>query len=150
MRNLTKEEVKNIIESFYNSLKSLNLDSFVDKVCHSSTDFGNSSYLYIGPYKVRVSDHSVKDRRVLTELHLSDFNFNEVLEVIEKYFFPERFEQIETYEFGDVHERKESSLSALYFDYKIISGSERLSKKGEKLVSVQIKNKKVVSFKRIS
>lgn len=70
-------------------------------VSHSSTANGNSSYITIGDcwnpiFKVRVSDHSVTNSsRILEEFHANTASAQvEAMQIIERYFFPERYETV--------------------------------------------------------
>lgn len=121
----------------------------------SSTDFGNSSYLITGDLgneelKVRTSDHSVgSPRRILNEIHLKTDNFEEVVEEVERFYYPERYNKIETLEWGKPLEIKKSALKNEKSDFEIIIDIKRISKRGDVISEIRRRNiKKTIYIKR--
>lgn len=144
--NLTYTDPKEIVSRFTTELDKLGLEY---SVAHSTTDFGNSSYIYVGKFKIRASDHSTGIGRMLSEEPLFDLTFKQILEDVERHFFPERFEQVFEMKFGHPHFKTESQLLALPYEYEIVDPSQSfVSSKGNLMHYVHVKNDKITYFVR--
>jgi len=136
-------------ETIIKLAKKLDELSITDySINHSSTDFGCSSYLYVSTLKIRASDHSTGNQRILSEVPLCDFNFNEVVFLIERFVFPERFEKTVFLDFGDVREIKKSKIETLPWEYKINKDVTRISKRGHEMSLIQCRNVEKTKYNR--
>lgn len=140
--------IKQTIEMFAKEVESV-VGNVEMRISHSQTDFGQSSYLYVGPFKVRCSDHSTGIHRIMSELNLCELTKQSILETIERYFFPERFKKVVTVEFGDAHEASQNKINGLKHEYKVIEGNVRTSKKGQAISIIRVKNVEKTSFVKI-
>jgi len=143
---------KEYIRELGTALNKIGIEDF--KYSDSETKFGKSSYLITDPIvgqslKVRTSDHSVGDKRVLSEIHLTKNNFKQVVEEIEKYYFPKRYKKIESLEWGDPFIIRKDKLKDETGEYKIIKDENRKTKKGVVMSLIKRKNIKKVEFVKI-
>jgi hypothetical protein len=141
------ENIKQTIRDFGRQLESIGITNF--NYSDSVTSFGESSYLMVGPFKVRYSDHGVSSvDRIMSELHLCKLTWNMHLETIERYFFPERFEEVTTLEFGWSFEHPADMLYKETFEYKIINPCVFVTKKGRVMVKMRRRNNIVKRYVR--
>lgn len=140
------------IQKFADSLIERGIDSSYFSFSNSETNFGFSSYLYVGPFKVRCSDHSVSTpHRILDEMHLHEITIDSHLDEIERHYFPERFEKIINLEFGSQQEANENKIMGLInsgIEFKYIQKDYRISTKGSHISMIAVKNKVVIEFIR--
>jgi hypothetical protein len=140
---------KETIREFGKQLEKRGITDF--SYSDSQTDFGNSSYLMVGPFKVRASDHSVTSvGRIMDEIHLHPLTWNNSLNTIERYYYPNRFEKVTEYEYGGVHEVPSDTIESIImsssFEIKIIDSDFRKTKKGRFMTKIQRKNVPTTSF----
>ena len=140
-------DVRTTIENFADEVRTL-VGNVEMSINHSETDFGKSSYLYVGPFKIRCSDHGVGTQRVFSELHLHDITKQSILDRIERYFFPDRFQEVESLTYGDVQLASENKIKGLTYEYKML-GYVRESSKGNKMYNIRVKNVRTTEFVRI-
>ena len=154
MKNFTEQEVRQLVRDLEIELTNRGIDADM-RIVDSTTDFGCSSYLYVGNrFKVRASDHSCGTKRILEEICL--FSVNSVADELEYYYFPDRFETKKVLVFGCVHDR---GLDTLVFEngkvftknnieVNVIDDSNWFTQKGREMVKIQLKNKEEVIIKR--
>ena len=102
------ESIEQKVEMALQAINSILPEGYYTTNTISSTDFGNSGYILIKKVcpinyvvdicKIRISDHSATNRvRQATEIMIDQirFNLDELMTIVEKAMFPERFEQVE-------------------------------------------------------
>lgn len=129
-------------------LELLGINNF--RYSDSETNFGKSSYLIAGPIKVRCSDHGISNiDRMKSEIPLFEFNFTKVVEEIERFYFPERYEKVITLAFGDAHFIGKDKLHTIREEIKIIEEVAFITKKGREMSKIARRNVEEVSYIRI-
>jgi len=118
-------------------------------ISKSKTNFGYSTYLYVGPFKIRASDHSTGLNRMMEEYPLFSHNFNEIFETVERYYFSERYEEIKSLEFGNEHEANDNKIKGLEvagIEYEVVKPNIRKSKKGSNISIIRVRNQEKTTF----
>ena len=145
---MTTTGIRQMAINFSNELSNLGINNSVN---HSSTSFGNSSYIIAGRFKVRCSDHSTGHQRMLEEYPLFEMTFNSILETIERHYYPERFKELSSLVFGDAHEL---CLNKVPFDYpyeiEVLQKDIKVSQKGNVISIVRKKNVQIKTYIRIT
>lgn len=129
-------------------LESLGINDF--RYSDSETDFGKSSYLIADGLKVRCSDHSISNiGRMSSEIPLFSFNFTEVVQKIERFYFPERYQKITTLVFGDAHYIGKDKLHTIKDDFKVIEDVAFITKKGREMSKIARRNVEKINYIKI-
>ena len=129
-------------------LESLGINDF--KYSDSETEFGKSSYLLADGLKVRCSDHDISNiDRMRSEIPLFSSNFEEVVQKIERFYFPDRYKKITTLVFGDAHYFAKDKLHTIQDEFKVIEDVAFVTKKGREMSKIVRRNVEEVSYIRI-
>lgn len=129
-------------------LESLGINDF--SYADSETNFGKSSYLLADGLKVRCSDHSISNiDRMRSEIPLFCFNFTEVVEEIERFYFPERYKKITTLAFGDTHYFAKDKLHTIRDEFKVIEDVAFVTKKGREMSKISKRNVEEINYIKI-
>ncbi len=135
---------REIILELEKQITNLSITNY--SISHSSTNFGESSYMYVNGMKIRASDHSTGVRRMIEEVALFEINFNSVLQLIERISFPGRYTKMISLEFGDAFEMKKEKLDTLNCEYEVIESISRISKRGFEMSIIRKRNKEIVHY----
>lgn len=129
-------------------LESLGINDF--RYSDSETNFGKSSYLLADGIKVRCSDHDISNiDRMRNEIRLFSFNFTEVVQEIERFYFPERYQKVTALVFGDAYYIGRDKLHTIQDEFKIIEDVAFVTKKGREMSKIARRNVEEVSYIRI-
>lgn len=140
MKNGNEMSPSEQIKRFRKDLVSLGITGFQQS--NSKTSFGESSYLYVGGFKVRASDHSVTNPgRILDECHISHpLGYSKALKSIEYHYYPERFEEKKELVFGSAYLFPADKLEGVKCEYQILDHEAKITKKGRVMMLIRMKN----------
>ena len=140
---------KEYIRVLGEKLEALGINDF--RYSDSQTNFGKSSYLLADGLKVRCSDHGISNAdRMKNEIMLFGYNMTEVIEEIERFYFPSKYEKVATLVFGSNHFIGKDKLSSINCEFKVIKDVAFITKKGREMSEIVRKNVEKVSYIKIS
>lgn len=158
MRNWATKSMEELVQGLEELIvifeeKGIKAKFSIDK---SFSDFGNSAYLYIRDeefnmlFKFRNSDHGFSNQyRMQNELNMHPFTLGEHILKVERFFFPERFEEVRYMRFGAWHYLREQDLEKLGFEYEVDESYERVASSGAVMKKVKVKNVKELEIRRV-
>ena len=100
--------------------------------------------------KVRCSDHGISNiDRMKNEIPLFSFNINDVIEEIERFFFPLRYKKVTTLVFGGKHFMGKDKLDSIKCEFKVIKDVAFITKKGREMSEIIRKNIEEVTYVKL-